>query len=147
MSSKATMIKSIVMTLALAAIPGIASADDSSTNPFAGESYAFNRGNVGRTTKPLVFDRAPSAWRQVNPAGLSERQLQALSSYALGSAFQHRTFGTSPSTFARTHPHGLSERELQVLSSPGPAWQSSPEPTPSWVATKKSRILNDSVAR
>ncbi len=126
MNSKVSMIKSTVVAVALAAsISGIAHADDSSMNPFTGDSYAyFNGGNVGHITNPPVFAKTPSAWRQANPNGLSERQFQAQSSEALENDFQRPTFDKEPSSFAQSHPHGLPERELQALSSEGPAWHS-----------------------
>ena len=46
-------------------------------NPFTGDSYAYFRGgDLPRGGKP-VFDKTPSAWRQANPNGLSERVLQS----------------------------------------------------------------------
>jgi len=141
MSSRVSMTKSIAVAVALAAgLSSIARADDSSMNPFTGASYAsFNGGNLGHITKPSVFVNAPSSWRQANPNGLSDRQLQALSSEALESNFQKPSFDTAPSSFAQSHPYGLSERELQALSSPGPAWHSSPQSAPSALATIKFR--------
>ena len=125
MSSKVSMMKSIVVAVALAAgVSGIARADDSSMNPFTGDSYAyFNGGDLPRGGKP-VFDKAPSAWRQAHPNGLSERQLQALSSESLASDFEKPTFDKGPSTWRQAHPNGLSEHELQALSSESSAWHS-----------------------
>jgi hypothetical protein len=139
MNSKVSIVRSVAVAVALVAgLSGMARADDSSTNPFTGDSYAsFNGGNVGRITKPPVFVAAPSSWRRANPNGLSDRQLQALSSEALGNSFQRPNFDTAPSSFAQTHPHGLSERELQALSSPGPAWHSAPQTAPSALAIIK----------
>jgi hypothetical protein len=133
--------RGIAVAVALAAgLSGIARADDSSTNPFTGDSYAaFNGGNLGHITKPSILVNAPSSWRQANPNGLSYRQLQALSSDALESNFQQHNFDMTPSSFAQSHPHGLSERELQALSSPGPAWHSSPQSAPSALAIIKFR--------
>ena len=68
------------------------------------------------------FFKTPSSWRQANPNGLSERQLEALSSESLENALQRADFGKAPSSFAPSHPHELSVRELQALSSEGPAW-------------------------
>ena len=57
----------------------MARADDSSMNPFTGDSYAyFNGSDLPRNGNP-VFDKAASAWRQSNPNGLSERVLQSYS--------------------------------------------------------------------
>ena len=127
MNSRFSMMKSVAVAVALAAgLSAIARADDSSTNPFTGDSYAaFNGGNLGHISKP-PFVKTPSSWRQANPNGLSERQLEALSSEALANDFQRPSFDKAPPSFAQSHPHGLSVRELQSLSSEGPAWHSSP---------------------
>ncbi|HWZ73785.1 MAG TPA: hypothetical protein VN326_20190 [Casimicrobiaceae bacterium] len=117
MNSKVSMVKSIVVAVALVAgVSGIARADDSSLNPFTGDSYAyFNRGTLPRGDKP-VFDKTSSAWRQANPKGLPERQLESLSSEALSNDFQRPTFDKSASEWRKAHPNGVSERELQAES-------------------------------
>jgi len=128
MNSKVSMMKSVVVAVALVAgVSGMARADDSSMSRFGGDSYAYFN-----STKP---DNAPSAWRQANPNGLSERQLEALSSEALANDFQRPTFDKGPSTFRQTHPNGLSEREFQALSSEAPAWHSSPRSATSALAS------------
>src|ERR1700680_3618766 len=55
MNSKVSMMKSMVVAVALAAgVSGIARADDSSMNPFTGDSYAyFNNGDLPRGDKPV----------------------------------------------------------------------------------------------
>ncbi len=118
MNSKVSMLKSMVVAVALVAgVSGMARADDSSMNPFTGDSYAyFNKGDLPRTGNS-VFDKGASARRQANPSGVSERQLEALSSEALGNDFQRPTFDKAPSTWRQANPHGLSERQLQALSS------------------------------
>src|SRR6266581_3140117 len=128
MNRKVSMLKSMVVAVALVAgASGIARADDSSMNPFTGDSYAyFNGGDLPRGGKP-VFDKAPSAWRQANPNGLSERQLEALSSEALANDFQRPTFDKGPSEWRQENPHGLSERDMQALSSEASAWHSTPQ--------------------
>ena len=82
MNSKFSIVKTIVVAAALAAgISAMARADDSSMNPFTGDSYAyFNGGNLPKIGNP-VYDKSPSSWRQSNPNGLSESQFQALSSW------------------------------------------------------------------
>jgi hypothetical protein len=127
MNSRFSMMKSIAVAVALAAgLSGIARADDSSTNPFTGDSYtAFNGGNLGHIANP-PFVKTPSSWRQANPNGLSERQLETLSSEALANDFQRPSFDKAPPSFGQSHPRGFSVRELQSLSSEGPAWHSSP---------------------
>src|SRR5213593_4543937 len=74
MSSKLSIVKSIVVSAAFAAgVSGMARADDSSMSRFGGESYAdFNQ--------PTSNGSADPAWRQSHPNGLSEREFQALSS-------------------------------------------------------------------
>jgi len=109
MSRKISMMKSIVVAVALAAgVSGMAHAGDGSMGRF-GDSYAYFNSQA--------IDKAPSAYRQANPSGISERQLEALSSEALANDFQRPTFDRGPSTWRQTHPNGLSERELQALSS------------------------------
>ena len=120
MNSKVSMMKSMVVAVALAAgISGVARADDSSMNPFTGDSYAyFNNGDLPRGDKP-VFDKSASTWRQTNPKGVPERQLESESSEALAADFQRPTFDKSRSTWRQAHPNGLSEHDLQALSSGG----------------------------
>jgi hypothetical protein len=73
--------KSLALTAALVAGgPDIARADDSSMNPFTGDSSAYFNGGYDR--RPIAnpnFDKTPSTWRQNNPNGLSERVFQSYS--------------------------------------------------------------------
>ena len=73
---KYSLTKNVVFAAALAAaVSGVAHADDSSMNPFTGDSYAyFNRALSNTSADP--------SWRQSHPSGLSERELMALSSEA-----------------------------------------------------------------
>ena len=75
MNSKFSIVKSVVVAAALAAgVSAIARADDSSMGRFGGDSYSyFNSAPV---------NNAPSTWQANNSNGLSERELQALSSDA-----------------------------------------------------------------
>jgi hypothetical protein len=108
------MMKSLVVAAVLAAgVSGIAHADDGDMGRF-GDSYAYFN------SQPV--DKAPSTWRASNPNGLSDRQLEALSSEALGTAFTKPTFDKAPSEWRMAHPNGLSDRELQALSSEGAVW-------------------------
>ena len=76
---KVSMMKSLVLAVALAAgISGVARADDSSMSRFGGDSYAYFN------TQPV--DNARSAWRAAHPNGLSENQLEALSSESLATS-------------------------------------------------------------
>ena len=77
--------KQLVVATALAlGASGVALADDSSMNPFTGESYKYFNGNAARFNRP-VFSNVPAdpSWRQSHPNGLTERELQALSSSSL----------------------------------------------------------------
>jgi hypothetical protein len=110
---------------------GIALADDSSMSRFGGDSYAY-------FNQPLPAKAAASpAWRQSHPNGLTERELQALSSSELSVAVAQ----VDPPIIARTpadpawrqsHPSGLSEQELQALSSSSLAM---------WQAPGRSRMM------
>ena len=78
----------VATALALGA-SSVALADDNSMNPFAGDSYKYfngghNLGDPGQVNRP-VFSSAPAvpSWRQSHPNGLTERELQALSSSTL----------------------------------------------------------------
>ena len=134
----------VAATLALGAISS-ALADDSSMNPFAGDSYKyFNGGHtLGQAARfnGAVFSNAPvdSSWRQSHPNGLTERELQALSSSGLAasaSQLDPLVFASAPAdtSWRQSHPNGLTERELQALSSSTLAsWQvpSAPKSTAS----------------
>lgn len=148
MNSGLSMMRVVAAVALAAVVSGIARADDSSINPFTGDSYAsFNGGNLGRVITPPVFVKSPSAWRQANPNGLSDRRLEALSSGALGNTFQQPSFDRAPSSFTQSHPSGLSERELQALSSWGPAWHSSPQSAPSAGAPMSNAGFADRAAK
>jgi hypothetical protein len=123
MNRKFSMLKSIALTAALAAsISGIARADDSSMNPFTGDSYAaFNAGNLPQGGKP-VFDNTASAWRQSNPNGLSERVFQAYSGVGEEWHLNRPVFNTAASTWRESHPNGLSESQYQAMSSEAAVW-------------------------
>src|SRR6266481_6054705 len=116
MNSKVSMLKSIALTAALVAgVSGMARADDSSMNPFIGDSYAyFNGGDLPKISNP-VYDNSPSAWRQSNPNGLSERQFQSLVTFAPMVYKPAPVLDYAPSAWRQSHPNGLSERELQAL--------------------------------
>jgi hypothetical protein len=121
-------LKKAVLAVALAAgSVGLAYADDSSMNPFIGDSYAyFNDGNLPQQHSP-AYDNSASTWRQDHPNGLSFREMQSRWG-AWGEMFHLSptvisTASADPS-FKQSHPHGLTEPELQALSSEGPAWQS-----------------------
>ncbi len=126
--NKVSMMKSLVVAVVLAAgVSGIAHADDGSMGRF-GDSYAYFNSQT--------IDKSPSAWRASHPNGLSERQLQALSSESLASDFTKPTFDKAPSTFRQAYPNGLSERQLQALSSEASAWHSTPRLATSALASK-----------
>jgi len=85
-----SMSKRLVVATALAlGASSVALADDSSMNPLTGDSYKYfngghNLGDRGQFNRP-VFSKAPvdPSWRQSHPNGLTERELQALSSSPL----------------------------------------------------------------
>jgi hypothetical protein len=129
--------KQVVMATALAlGASSVALADDSSMNPFTGESYKyFNGGNsLGSAARfnRQVFSNVPAdpSWRQSHPNGLTERELQALSSSDLSasaSQLNPPVLASAPADplWRQSHPNGLTERELQALSSSSLAiWQS-----------------------
>ena len=115
----------ILTALAAAAASGLARADDSSLNPFSGESYAaFNGANRPAIAHPQV-DGAASSWREQNPGGLSERQFQSYSGSGESWNASATQYSNTPAvaSFHATHPNGLTEQELQALSSDGDAWR------------------------
>jgi hypothetical protein len=126
----------VATTLALGA-SGVALADDSSMSRLGGDSYAY-------FNQPVLRNAAASpTWRQSHPNGLTELELQALSSSGL-SAFTSElnppVLASAPAdpSWRQSHPNGLSERELQALSSSSLAmWQS---PNGSGVATNQSNV-------
>jgi len=138
MNRKISMMKSIVVAVALAAgVSGMAHAGDGSMGRF-GDSYAYFNNQV--------IDKSPSTYHQANPNGLSERQLEALSSEALGNDFQRTTFDKTPSSWRQAHPNGLSEREFQALSSEASAWHSStPSPTSALASTNEAPVVTSAV--
>ena len=128
MNSKVSMMKSLVVAVVLAAgVSSLARADDGGMGRFS-DSYAYFNSQT--------IDKSPSAWRASHPNGLSEQQLQALSSESLASDFTKPTFDKAPSTFRQAYPNGLSERQLQALSSEASAWHSSPRLATSALASK-----------
>src|SRR5271169_4408109 len=124
MNTKVSIVKSIVVAAALlvGGVSGVARADGD-MNPLVGDSYAyFNGCNLGQTCKP-VYNNAASTFRMSNPSGLSERQLQAMSTEAPHFGPTAPVIESAPSSFAMSRPHGLSERQMQALSSEGSHWQ------------------------
>jgi hypothetical protein len=64
MNRKSSMMKGIVIAAALAAAAsGLARADDSSMNPFTGDSYAYFNGGKNFPDGKPVLDYGPSAYR------------------------------------------------------------------------------------
>ena len=81
--------KQLVVATALAlGASGAALADDSSMDPFSGDSYkyfnGYNLGEPGQFKRP-VFSNTPAdpSWRQSHPNGLTDRELAALGSSTL----------------------------------------------------------------
>jgi hypothetical protein len=121
--------KQLVVATALAlGASGVALADDSSMNPFTGDSYKyFNGGHTlgdpGQFNRPVASNvPADPSWRQSHPNGLPERELQALSSSGLSASAAQLdppvlARAAADPTWRQSHPNGLTERELQALSS------------------------------
>jgi len=148
MNSKVSIVKSIVVAAALlvAGASGVARAD-SDMNPLVGDSYAyFNGCNLGQTCKP-VYNNAPSTFRVTNPSGLSERQLQAMSTEAPHFGVTAPVIDNALSTFRLAEPMGLSERQLQALSSEGPHWQLPTQATTSALASTNKTAFSISAAK
>ena len=116
--------KQLVMATALAlGASSVALADDSSMSRFGGDSYVY-------FNQPVLRNAAANpTWRQSHPNGLTERELQALSSSDLSASAQQlnpQVFASAPAdpTWRQSHPNGPTERELQALSSSTlAAWQ------------------------
>jgi len=120
--------RQLILATALAlGASGVARADDSSMNPFIGDSYRYfngghNLGDPGQSNRP-VLSVAPAdpTWRQSHPHGLSERDLQAMSSSGLSAAAEQLDGAAVATALAdksprASHPN-LGEREMQALSS------------------------------
>jgi hypothetical protein len=135
--------KQLVLAAALVlGASGTALADDSSMNPFIGDSYRYfngghNLGDRGQFNRQ-VFSNVPAdpSWRQSHPNGLTEREMQALSSSDLSASAQQ----LSPQVFAsvaadpswrQSHPNGLTEHELQAAGSSSLASWQGPNGSPS----------------
>jgi hypothetical protein len=141
MNSKFSMIRSIALTAALVAgVSGMARADDNDMTRLGGSSYAYFN------SAPVVT--APSAWRQDNPSGISERQLQALSSEGLSYDFQRFTFDKTPSAWRQANPNGVSEHDLQALSSEAYTWhQPTSSPTRTVASTSEAAVVAKTAAK
>ena len=120
-SYKGSSKKWAVVAVVALGVSGGAFADDSSMNPFTGDSYKF-------FNSPAAKDSTVSV-ATVRPRGIPERELQALSSAGLSSAWQIEapTFAVAAAepTWRETHPHGLTEAQLQAISASGlpNSWQ------------------------
>ena len=116
--------KQLVVATALAlGTSGVALADDSSMSRFGGDSYAY-------FNQPMLRNTAASpTWRQSHPNGLTDHELQALSSSGLAASapeFNPPMFASAPAdpSWRQSHPNGLTEPELQALSASSLAiWQ------------------------
>jgi len=141
MNSRFSAMKSIVVTAALVAgVSGIARADDSSMARFGGDSYAYFH-----ETKPVV-SKAPSAFRETNPHGLSESQYQTLSSE--GPEWQPQpVIDRSASTFRQNNPHGLSFGDYQALSSNDAMWQLPNQSQTSAIASTNAAVVAKTTAK
>jgi hypothetical protein len=146
MKSKVSMMKTVTAAVVLATgISGIARADDSSLNPFSGDSYAyFNGGNLGRIANPRLID-APSAWRQSNPNGLTYRDFAALGSEATANRFNPPVLSAAASepTWRATHPNGTTNAEFAALGSQKISTRAVPHQTTSFAKMNGPRDAID----
>ncbi len=140
MNHELTKIRAATVAAALAAIvSGTALADDNSMSIWTGDSYAsFNGGRDFPRGNPVI-DKAPSAFRQTNPQGLTNAQYAALSeedpawqipnpqAAALLASTDEAT------SWRQSHPQGFSAREYESLSANSPIWKL-PEPSPASTA-------------
>ena len=141
MNSKFSIVKSIAMTAALVAgVSGMARADDNDMTRLGGDGYAY--------FNSTPIDKTPSAWRQTNPNGVSERQLQAESSEGLGYDFQRFAFDKAPSAWRQANPNGVSEHDLEALTSEGYAWhQPTSSPTRAMASTNDAAVVAKSTVK
>jgi hypothetical protein len=151
MKGKFSMMKSIVVAVALAAgMSGIARADDSSMSPFTGDSYAyFNGGNLGHITNPPAFARGPSAWRQSNPNGLTNRDFAALGSEETAARFNPPVLASAPAdpTWRATHPNGLTNAEFAALGSEEIAARQAPHQATTALASTNAPVYASSAVK
>ena len=125
----------VAAALALCA-SGATVADDSSLSRFGGDSYAYFN------SQPAVSGKVAgiAAWRRSHPNGLTQSELEAVSSSGL-SGFAARldppavASASADPTWRRSHPGGLTEHELQVLSS---------SPLSAWHAADRSTVVAES---
>jgi hypothetical protein len=116
---------------------GVALADGSSMSRFGGDSYAYFNQPISRNAA------AGPTWRQSHPNGLTDLELQALSSSSLASSeFQvdHPVLASAPAdpSWRQSRPNGLTEAELEAFSSSSLAvWQNR---NGSGVATDQSNV-------
>jgi hypothetical protein len=132
----------LAAALALVAC-GVAIADDTSSSRFGGDGYAyFNQPTRSNTA-------TAAAWRQNHPNGMSQRDLQAVSSTSLAASASRfdnaNVVAAAPSdpSWRQTHPNGLTNRELQAAGASSlAAWQlpvgAEPASRPSNVAQSKT---------
>ena len=104
----------VAVALSLGAA-GAALADGSSMSRFGGESYAY-------FNQPIVRSAASPNWRQDHANGLTDRELQALSSSSLAASefsVEHPVVASAPAdpTWRETHRYGFTELELEQRSS------------------------------
>jgi hypothetical protein len=110
-----SLTKQLIVATALAlGASSVALADDSSMNPLVGDSYKYFNGG---------FSKAPAdrSWRQSHPNGLTERDLQALSSSGLSASVAQLNppvLASAPADpmWRQSHPNGPPERDLEALS-------------------------------
>ena len=137
MNSTFSIAKSIVIAAALVTgASGIARADDSSMNPFTGDSYAyFNGGKLGDISKP-VFDQAPSAWRESHPTGLRDIDFAAMHSVNAAYRLRPPVLSDVPADGSShlAHPNGPTMNEFAAMGSEAIAARQAPNQSPTSTA-------------
>lgn len=131
----------VAVALSLGA-SGVALADGSSMSRFCGESYAY-------FNQPIVSTAAATPnWRQGHANGLTDRELQALSSSSLAASefeVDHPVVASAPvdTTWRQTHPRGFTELELEQRSSSTLAARQQIFPRGSGVAADQSNVAEN----
>ena len=134
----------VAAALALGA-SGVALADGSSMARFGGDSYAY-------FNQPASNVPASAGWRQSHANGLTERELQALSSNDLSSftaQINPVVVASAPAdpTWRQSHPNGPTARELEAMSSSSLAQWQAPERSKAMTNVAQGQSRETLVAR
>jgi hypothetical protein len=150
MNRKLSMLKYMAVAAVLAAgVSGVARADDSSMNPFTGDSYAyFNGGNLGGIAKP-VFDQAPLAWRQSHPGGLTDMDFAALHSVNIANRSRAPVLSDAPAdaSWRLAHPNGTTMNEFAAMGSEAIAARQAPDQATTGSASTSGSVYANSAVK